>query len=294
MATTVASDLIVPEVWADTVGPKVLGNSVMLPLSTTDDTLVGQPGDKIIFPKFNYIGDAEDIAETDSIVPTKLGMTDSEATIKEAAKGVEITDKAVLTAIGSPLSETQRQLALSLARKLDSDIRSAAEEVTTAEQAGTDHRGVARPGSTPLIATASTEKFSWGLFTAAIALFGDEYDPADLAAVVLHSQQHIALMDDPNFQSVDKFGSDAVIMRGQVGRIGSVPILVSDRATAGGGAGTYKGLIIRRGALSVNYKRRPIVETDRDILARSTVVTTNVHYGVKRVNDRGVIIIESK
>lgn len=294
MATTLSTDLIIPEVWADTVGPMIMGKSVMVNLAESNDTLVGQPGEKIIFPKFNYIGDADDIEETESIVPVKLGMTDSEATIKEAAKGVEITDKAILTAVGSPMSETQSQLSLSLARKLDKDIRIAATEVQTAEQAGLDKLGKARPGSRPLVADASEEAFSWGLFTAAVALFGDEYDPADLAAVVLHSQQHIALMNDPKFQSVDSFGAGAVLMRGQVGRIGNVPIVVSDLATPGTAAGTKQALIIRRGALQVMYKRRPIVETDRDILARSTVVTTNVHYGAKRVNDRGVIVLETK
>lgn len=294
MATTLSTDLIIPEVWADTVGPMIMGKSVMVNLASTDDTLVGQPGEKIIFPKFNYIGDADDIEETESIVPVKLGMTDSEATIKEAAKGVEITDKAILTAVGSPMSETQSQLSLSLARKLDKDIRIAATEEQTAAQAGLDKLGKQRPGSKPLVADASSEPFSWGLFTAAVALFGDEYDPADLAAVVLHSQQHIALMNDPKFQSVDSFGAGAVLMRGQVGRIGNVPIVVSDLATPGTEAGTHQALIVKRGALQVMYKRRPIVETDRDILARTTVVTTNVHYGTKRVNDRGIIVVETK
>lgn len=298
MATTVSSDLIIPEVWADTVGPLILGKSVMVPLSTTDDTLVGQPGEKIVFPKFNYIGDAVDLAETESIVPEKLTMTDSEATIKEAGKGVEITDKAVLTSVGQPMSETQRQLATSIARKLDKDIRQAAEEVITSVEAGVDHRGNARPGSSPLIVDATNEPFSWGLFTAAAALFGDEYDPSEIAAVVLHSAQHIALMNDPKFQSVDTFGPGAVIMRGQVGRIGSVPIVVSDQATATQSADAtpvdrVRALIVKRGSLAINYKRRPIVETDRDILARSTVVTTNVHYGTKRVNDRGVVLLDT-
>jgi N4-gp56 family major capsid protein len=45
------------------------------------------------------------------------------------------------------------------------------------------------------------------------------------------------------------------------------------------------------GAGLLLYKRRPIVEQDRDILARSTLVTTNLHYATKRLNDKGVIVV---
>jgi hypothetical protein len=47
---------------------------------------------------------------------------------------------------------------------------------------------------------------------------------------------------------------------------------------------------MKRGALGLLYKRRPLVESDRDILARSTVVTTTLHYAVKRLNDKGVCV----
>ena len=87
-------------------------------------------------------------------------------------------------------------------------------------------------------------------------------------------------------------------VRGQVGKIGSMPVLASDRATAVAdvdpGAGTvagYNALLVKKGALALKYKRRPIVETDRDILKRTNLITTNVHYAVKRVDDRGVVII---
>ncbi len=73
-------------------------------------------------------------------------------------------------------------------------------------------------------------------------------------------------------------------------------ILVSNRlTTAGTGAETtYNALLLRRGSLGLLYKRRPIVETDRDILARTTVVTTNVHYATHRLDDEGVVVLKTK
>lgn len=293
MAQTRASDLIVPEVWGDAVMASVQGSAVLLPLVDADDDLVGQPGDTVHFPKFNYIGDAVDLAEGVALTPTRMSMTDTFATIKEAGKAVELTDTAVLTAIGRPNDQARVQLALSIARKIDSDIRAAAEHEHTNAGAADP-----RPTTAPLRVSVPGV-MSWAAYVSAIALLGDEYDPSDIAGIVLHSSQHVALLNDSRFISSESFGANAVITRGQVGAIGTVRVYVSDRATAvadvnaatvGNQAGR-RALIIKRGAIQLKYKRRPIVETDRDILARTNIITTNVHYAVKRVNDRGVIVL---
>lgn len=293
MAQTKASDLIVPEVWGDAVMVSVQGSAVLLPLVDADDELVGQPGDTVHFPKFNYIGDAVDLTEGVAMTPTKMSMTDSYATIKEAGKAVELTDTAVLTAIGRPNDQARTQLALSIARKIDSDIRAAAEYEHT-------NAGASDPEATTAPLKVSVNgPMSWAAYVSAVALLGDEYDPSDIAGIVLHSSQHIALLNDDKFISSESFGAGAVITRGQVGAIGQVRVYVSDRATAvtdadSGTEGNQPGrkaLIIKTGAIALKYKRRPIVETDRDILARTNIITTNVHYAVKRVNDRGVIVL---
>lgn len=292
MAQTLASDLIVPEVWGDAVMVSVQGSAVLLPLVDADDELVGQPGDTVHFPKFNYIGDADDLTEGVAMTPTKMSMTDSYATIKEAGKAVELTDTAVLTAIGRPNDQARVQLALSIARKIDSDIRAAAEyEYTNGGGSDTE------PTTAPLKISVNGP-MSWGAYVSAIALLGDEYEPSDIVGIVLHSSQHVALLNDDKFISSESFGANAVITRGMVGSIGTVRIYVSDRSTAVAdvdpGAGTVPGrkaLIIKRGAVQLKYKRRPLVETDRDILARTNIITTNVHYAVKRVDDRGVIVL---
>lgn len=288
MATTTTANLIVPEVWADAVGPTILGKSVMIGLADVDDELVGQPGETVIFPKFGYIGDADDLTEGVAMGTTALSMVDSSATIKEAGKAVELTDNATLAALGNPNSQAQVQLALSVARKIDRDLRIAAEVTEVID--GTTYQ--------PLKVPAANVPLSWGRLLQGFALFGDEYAPEEIAGILVHSVQSIQLMADPNFLSADKFGAGAVLQRGQIGAIGTIPVIVSDRATAVAdvdpGAGTvagYNALIIRKGALALKYKRRPIVETDRDILKRTNIITTNVHYAVKRIDDRGVVVL---
>lgn len=294
MATTTSADLIDPIVWADAVGPHILGKSVFAPLADADDQLVGQPGSTVVFPRWDYIGDAADLTENVAMSTTTMSMSDSQATIKEVGKAVELTDTATLVALGSPNSQAQQQIALSVSRKIDADLRTAAERVET----GTDQQGNSKTWQ-PLAVPAADVPLSWHRLTQGFALLGDEWNPEDIAAITIHSAQHMQLLNDPNFIRRDSFGEGAVMLRGQVGSIGGVPVIVSDRATAvadvsdGSGAAVpgYNALIIAKGALALKYKRRPMVETDRDILKRTNIITTNAHYAVKRVDDRGVVVI---
>lgn len=285
MTTTVASDLIVPEVWGPMVMNATLERAVMRPFTTEDATLQGEPGDTIGFPSYGYIGDAEDLTENVAIVPTALATDEDSVTIKEAGKGVELTDKAILTAMGSPTDEAVRQLSLSMSRKIDSDVLSAA----YATNAGSGSQA-----GDPLAASATPmDQLDWKAATLAFAKLGDEWDPAEAAGLIIHSAQQVDLLNDANFIGIDKFGSDSAILRGQIGRIGNVPIVVSDRIQKSDtGANTvYKALLVMRGALILAHKRTAIVEKDRDILKRTNVITTNAHYATKRVNNRGVVTI---
>jgi N4-gp56 family major capsid protein len=298
MAQTTTADLIIPDVWADAVGPTILGRAVMVGLADVDDQLAGQPGETVIFPKFDYIGDADDLTEGVAMGTTALTMSDSRATIKEAGKALELTDSATLSALGNPNSQAQIQLGLAVARKIDKDLRAAAEYTSAAIgiPSDSDYQAATAP-----LDIATVGPLSWNVLTQATALWGDEYDPAEVAGLVIHSAQHQQLLNDANFLSADKFGEGAVIQRGQIGRIGQMPVFVSDRATVivdndgvtAGNQPGVKALLIRKGALALKYKRRPIVETDRDILKRTNVITTNVHYATKRIDDRGVVVIST-
>jgi N4-gp56 family major capsid protein len=290
MPQTTTADLIIPDVWADVVGPKIIGAAVMAQFATVDDQLAGQPGDSVTFPKWNYIGDAVDLTEGVAMDTTPMSMVDSRATIKEAGKAVELTDTALLTALGSPDSQAQAQLAVAVARKIDTDLRAAAEITETQ----VDSQGVSHTYA-PLKA-ATADRLTWAALVAGFALLGDEYNPENIAVLVVHPAQYADLLLDPDFLSADKFGAGAVLQRGQIGAIGTIPVIMTNRATkTGTGADTvYTAQLILKGALALKYKRRPVVERDRDILKRTNIITTNVHYATKRVDDRGVILLPTK
>ena len=60
--TTKIQNLVNPQVMADAVTAKVKQKIVATPFAKVDDTLVANAGDTITIPTFEYIGDAEDVA----------------------------------------------------------------------------------------------------------------------------------------------------------------------------------------------------------------------------------------
>ena len=267
-----AGDFIAPEVYADlaqasfTGKVKVLGSPAVL----EDNTLVGQPGESITFPAWGALGELDDLTTGVAMVPTELEQTDSSATIKEAGKAVVINDRDKLTMLGGQTgaeSEALRQFGVLAARKVDGDL------ITEARTAA---------GRLVHTTSAGVTAFSWAALTEGFALFGDEFEPDEFAGIYIHPTQLAEAFADPQFIDASKMGDNSLIRRGVVGTLGGLALSVSSRLTEG------EFLLMRRNVLGALYKRRPLVEQDRDILKRQDVYTTNVHYAVKAIAPKGI------
>lgn len=267
-----AGDFIAPEVWADLAQASFTGKVKVLgsPAVIEDSTLEGQPGETISFPKWGALGELDDLTTGVAMVPTELEQTDSSATIKEAGKAVLVNDRDKLTMLGGSSgaeSETLRQFGVLAGRKVDGDL------ITEARTAA---------GRLTATTAAGVTKFGKAAANAAFALFGDEAEPEEFAGFYIHSGQLNELYADPDFTDASKIGDSSLLRRGVVGVIRGVPVLVSNRLTEG------DFLLMKRAVLGALYKRRPLVEQDRDILKRQDVYTTNIHYAVKAVTPSGI------
>ena len=289
MTLTQTNGLIVPEVWADAIQAKFPGRLVLAQYGFMDNTLDGQPGDTVNFTEWDKIDDAADVNEDDSLVPEKMTQSDDSVAIKEAGKAVEITDKSILTAVGNPITEAQRQVTLSVSRKIDKDIRDAI------------HTAI---GDTHDNYVDTTDGISTSVIVDGIERFGDDFEPQNYV-LVIHSSQRADLYNDDQFIDASKYGSDQVIVTGEIGRLYGMPVVVSDRGASKEEDDSFKSLIVRLGstpsqdrgeygpAYGTVYKRQPIVETDRDILARTNLITTNVHYAVKVLDESGLVVLHT-
>lgn len=275
MAMTKLENLINPEVMADMISAKIENAIVVTPFAKVDTTLAGQPGSKITVPHYNYIGDAVDVAEGEDIGDTELTTDAVEYEVKKAAKGVTITDEAVLSAYGNPVGEITSQLALSIRGKVEGDCVTA---LGTAEN----------------VYEANAE-ISYAGIVNAIDMFNEELNTEKVMFV--NPKQVSTLRLDDNFISADKYNAQ-VIMKGEIGMIANTRIVASRRVVDNGG--TYYCPIVKLEtddrteddipAITIYTKRETNVETERDTHNKTTFISADKHYVAALTNSAKVVV----
>lgn len=265
MTQTKIEQLVNPEVLADMVSAKLPKMIKFTPLAYVERELVGQPGNTVTVAKWVYSGDAKDITEGEAIVPDQLTTDKSTMTIKKAGKGVEVTDEALLSGYGDPLGQAAHQISLAIANKVDNDL------VVEAKKA------------TQYVDDAPT---TGAALDKALAVFEDEEDARYVALV--NPKDAIDLRADTVKEWVrgSEIGANIVIS-GTFGETHGVQIVRSKKVEKGKGflvkvsaVETDTDDVAKYGAFVINLKRDVAVETDRDILKKTTVITGDEHYGV--------------
>lgn len=275
MAVTKLANLINPEVMADMISAKIADAIVVTPFAKVDNTLAGQPGSTITVPRYNYIGDAVDVAEGAEVEATLLTAEAVEYTVKKAAKGVDITDEAVLSAHGNPVGEATSQLATSIRGKVEGDCISALLESENTYDAGA--------------------AISYAGIVDAIDKFNEELNTEKVMFINPH--QVSTLRKDPDFISADKYNNQ-VMMRGEIGMVANTRIVPSRRVTNGGSG--YKCPIVSLEAdtrteddvpaITIYTKRETNVETERDTHFKKTFISADKHYVAALTNASKVVV----
>lgn len=265
MTQTKIEQLVNPQVMADMISAKLPKMIKFTPLAYVERKLVGQPGNTVTVPKWEYSGDAKDIEEGEAIVPDQLTTKKSTMTIKKAGKGIELTDEAVLSGLGDPIGQATHQIALAIANKVDNDL---VEEAKKATQ---------------FVAEAPT---TGDALDKALAVFSDEEDASYVA--IINPVDAIDLRKDTVKEWVrgSEIGAN-IVVSGTFGETHGVQIVRSKKVDKGKGflvkvsaVDTDTDDVAKYGAFVINLKRDVEIEKDRDILKKTTVITGDEHYGV--------------
>lgn len=243
---TKLANLINPEVMGTFLDKKMIDLIKFSPLAVIGHDLHGNPGDTLTIPTWNYIGDAEDLAEGVEGNVTNLTATTSTVKVKKAVKNVGITDEARLSAYGDPMGQIENQLAVSLASKVDNDVLDAIKKVSTKTHTGT---------------------FGIDYIADALVQFGEDVE--ETTFVYIHPKHLATLRKSPEYVHV---ANGQVIISGQVGTVYGCPIVVSNKMEE------EAVFFIRQGAIGIEVKREVTVESDRDILKKQTIVSADRHY----------------
>ena len=278
MATTMKKNLIVPEVMADMITAKIPNMIVATPFAKIDNTLVGKPGDTVTIPQYKYIGDAEDVAEGVKAETVLLTADTTQVTVKKAMKAVELTDEAVESGYGNPVGEATTQLAKSIAAKVDNDV---VDVITDEEQVQLKYHADAPIGYTGI--------------TMGVDVFNEEFNSEK--AIFINPNQRTQLRLDPEFLSADKY-DHKVIETGEIGIIANCRVVVSRKVQLKDGF--YLNPIIKLNsetetedetpAVTIYMKRDVNLETERDTLARKTILSVDEMYAAALSNTGKVVL----
>ena len=283
MATgqTKLTNLINPQVMADMIDGKIASKIVVTPFAKIDTTLQGVPGNTVTVPTYAYIGDAEDVAEGIAAGTTVLTATTTTATVKKAMKAVELTDEAVLSGYGDPVGQTTSQLGKSIAAKIDADCMTALLGVST------------------LTFDGSTAKISYDGLVDAIDLFEEETNSEKV--IFVNPKQVTTLRKDPNFISADKYDGK-VVMTGEIGKICNTRVVPSKKVVKADTV--YKCPIVKLSndtevdddlpALTIYLKRNVNLETERNTLKRTTILSVDEFYTAVVSNASKVVLATFK
>lgn len=272
MAVTTTSNVIIPEVLAAMISAEIPGQ---LALAGSDavtvlDNLKGGPGNTIKIPRWGTIGDFTEVAEGNAMPVVNIAATAATATVKKFARGVEVTDEALLASYDDPLKEVARQFARYAARAADRELITAAEAST-------------------LLHTASAT-ITLNDIIDAIGKWNDA--SVNISGLVVHSKVYRDLIKLAEFKTLTQ-KADQVIEKGVVGMVYGVPIRVSDAiTTVAGSPNTYRNLLLKKSALGLWYQRNMNVETERDTIKRTTVITADSIFATAMFQDNPLPVVK--
>lgn len=280
---TMLKNMVNPEVMADMISAELPNKIKFAPIAKIDTTLVGQPGDTITIPAFKYIGDADDLTEGVAMGTVVLETTTDTATIKEAGKAVEITDKAVNSGYGDPVGESKNQILMSINAKVDNDC------IVALGNATLEHDGI-------------DKVISYEAIVDAVDKFEEEDDEPKI--LFIHPLQKGIIRKDPDFITnvpnaymtgvIGEIAGCQVVASGKVPKVAAVTADPEADPPIAGVAAHYVNYIVKPGALAIYLKERANVETDRDILKRTTVIAASEYYVAALADDSKVVKLITK
>ena len=247
---TKLANLFNPQVVGDMIDKKLVDAIRFSPLATVDTTLVGRPGSKLTLPSYAYIGDASVVGEGEDIPVAQLTQSTAEVEIHKIGKGVQITDEAVLSGYGNPEEEAVNQILTALASQADKEMLAVLEAIAPAMT----HTGAA-------VLTADN-------VADALVKFGEDIDGDKV--LLCNAEDYNAIRKANDWVPASEIAANMVI-RGSVGMVHGCQVVISNKLAG------KPAFIVKPGALRLILKRDTLVETDRDIVNKSTVITADKH-----------------
>jgi hypothetical protein len=243
------SSIINPQVLADMIETKLVNAMKFTPLCMIDNTLAGRAGDTVTLPQYAYIGDAADVNELGAVGITELTATTQAVKVKKVGKGATISDEAMLSGYGDPVGEIGNQLLTSIASKVDNDVLAALGNATKIY---------------PVVSVTPSDVNN------ALVKFGEDFEGDKY--LFISPASYPAFRDTKDWVPASELAAN-IAVGGVVGMIYGCYVVATNKI-----ATTDTAYIVKPGAVALFMKRGTLVESDRDIVHKSTTFTADKHY----------------
>jgi hypothetical protein len=270
MAATRRSDIIVPEILAEGMkgafaGMNLLQGTGVVTVNPTLRAGKKEVNDQIKIPKFNTIGDMQDIPEGGAASVQSLTQGSELATVEHAAIAIGIGQWAQIAGADDPYAEARRQIVIAVKRKLDAKLIAKA-RTTTLILNRYDNADASLNGT-----------LNYDMGADAMALFGDESEEGDFVLWGVHSKVKTDLR-----KTKDSTGRSLLSdQQGKLSMFMGVPVAQSDRLTPSSDTPPkYETLLGKRGSLAAWINPDMGIQEDRDILADDVVMAFHLYYCV--------------
>ena len=284
MAMTTMSNVINPQVMGDMIDAKIEAALKITPFAKVDTSLQGVAGDTKTVPSWNFIGNAVDVAEGAEVELSSMTAATKQFTIKKAMKAVGLTQEAVNSGLGNPIGQAEKQLAKSIAGKVDSDVL---EALLTSSVVSGD----------------GSVKISYAGIVDGVGVFDEEEITEKVMFIA--PEQVTTLRKDADFLSADKY-NNSVMMTGEIGMIAGVHIVPTKKVVAI--ENIYSCPIVKLepasaeteytedelAAVTIFLKKDTQVDAEWKPRTQTHEIVASKYYGVALTNEAKVVICKFK
>lgn len=185
-------------------------------VATIREDLMATPGNTIRFLRYNSLGGASAIAETDAIVTDVLSTSTTTITVSEHAKAISVTERLLRQSITDVMSDASTLLGMHYAKNRDALVRDA---LLTATNVKYSQKGGAAATRADLV-DGST--FDVDLVRAAVEQLATNKAPKfelDAYVCFVHPHQARSLRADPAWINANNYATPENLLTGEIGRI---------------------------------------------------------------------------
>lgn len=273
--------IIIPEVYSEVLAEKVKGQVKISQFAVELEGLseFTQEGDKVSFPQWSALSDAEDLVKGNAINTEELAQTKVTKEVKHKSKGVTIFDIDAKTGKGNFLENAVLQQARIFAKAYDDELVKDIDANATLK-----------------LATDSNAEITENELIKGFNLFGDAQDNDSFDAIVINSRLLPSFYGMQGFVSKDKTYSadgNGIITNGVIGFYrGTIPVVLSDVNTYDSTKNECKTYIIKKGALGKKSKTNGTnIEVERDASKKATNVYADDMFVCGLIDTEGVAIL---